>query len=134
MTPEQVSAMERVRAAAERRRNQDYLRHADPMLRYKDANLLADEYLSFIAERDDRAIDEAWLRSIGFVTAPNPDYVTTVAEPGCVEIGVRVKGGLFVCICYEDRDDIRVNSITTRGQLLRLLSSLGITVSPAGGA
>ena len=93
----------------------------------------------FIAERDETAIDEAWLRSIGF------KEVCLCDAPPFMEISTKEwRVPVFMCgpPAYLDVSVVRnrIGSlywppITTRGQLLRLLSALGINITnPAGGA
>jgi hypothetical protein len=91
-----------------------------------DRDILAD---LAIAERDDLAIDEAWLRSIGF-EYERIHWITLKQE---------MPNGLTRRVSYRPEFSSRclslginerwmpLDHITTRGQLLRLLESLGVS-------
>lgn len=107
-----------------------------------DRNTLVNFALSQLAERDETPIDEAWLRSIGFTTSDHGTYVSfdspKVQKPSR-------QAGIYVAyvpscgvstwhVCYSAGDGINIPDITTRGQLLRLLDSLGINITTDAGA
>lgn len=85
---------------------------------------------ALIAERDETQVDEAWLRSIGAESLSGDEVLIgwedDYGHPLAFDI---VDRSIYV---YGDRVLHDVDN-PTRGQLLRLLSSLNIT-NPAGGA
>lgn len=114
-------------AAVERRRKQDYLRHGDPRLHYKDAFTISDAYL---AEHDPTPIDEAWLlRELGWVM----DWKTAEGVTRLQTVGAFVSGDFYAfATIFKDRIEVCVSGIIgrcdvrnpTRGQLTRLVKVL----------
>lgn len=87
-----------------------------------DRSLLADAYL---AEHCDTPIDEAWLRSIGFVRYTDESEAVYLPQDGRNPVVGRTHHGAWVI-----NGTFIGTTITTRGQLLRLLSALGIPLPP----
>ena len=154
MTPEQAAAMERVRRV---NAGDDVADVYAEMLKYhgyegldtvaysmcdSDRALLA---RLFIAERDDREIDEAWLLSIGLKRTDNYalayEYKKHYGEDTMTfSLKVSDREDLLDCpwelwvesIEFEREGCMLPCEPKTRGDVLRLLSAL--TVSPSGDA
>lgn len=83
----------------------------------------------FIAERNETAIDEAWLRSVGFELSDGGIELAIREEDHGYEVAVRLDNDSPPRWYYMDRPII---SPTTRKDLLRLLAYLGIPTNDAG--
>lgn len=82
---------------------------------------------------EDLPIDEAWLRSIGAEVERSYCVPTLVYRFHRLKL-IPQENTAFGFAAEYGVEPIRDLFVTTRGQLLRLLSSLGITVSPTRGA
>ena len=73
----------------------------DSVLALKVPELVRDALAARRAEaaEGEKLVDEAWLRSIGFVTSPNDHYVQSPLSDIGIQLAARVKCGEFLAIC-----------------------------------
>ena len=96
-------------------------------LRLEDAYLLAEAYLALHPADDGEAIDEAWLRSMGFTKHEWHHQKWTFYRSTGMPIGLwHVEDGWKAMLIHsEAHASCLVRAMTTRGQLRRLLAAIG---------